>query len=89
MLLVPETMVHAKAMLFDDFLAVVGSANLDQRSLYLNFESSLFLTSAADVAAAERSFEDLAAAAVPYEARPAGLTRRWAEDLSLLVSPLL
>jgi len=87
--LVPDRMVHAKAILFDDFLAVVGSANLDQRSLYLNFESSLFVTSRAELDAAERMFERLASGARVREPRPAGVVRRWTEDLSLLVSPLL
>src|SRR5690606_38912850 len=31
-------MIHAKAVLVDDALAVCGSANLDARSLLLNFE---------------------------------------------------
>jgi len=35
-------MVHAKAVLVDD-LAVLGSANLDMRSLFLNFEIAVFV----------------------------------------------
>jgi cardiolipin synthase len=31
-------MLHAKAFIFDDSLALVGSANLDERSLFLNYE---------------------------------------------------
>lgn len=31
-------MVHAKCFVFDDEIAFVGSANLDERSLLLNFE---------------------------------------------------
>jgi len=37
------TMLHAKLILFDDELAVVGSANMDMRSLFLNYEVALFL----------------------------------------------
>ena len=32
------TMLHAKAVVVDDALALCGSANLDARSLVLNFE---------------------------------------------------
>jgi cardiolipin synthase len=31
-------MVHAKLIVADDVLALAGTANLDQRSLFLNFE---------------------------------------------------
>jgi cardiolipin synthase len=31
-------MLHAKAVVADDDLALVGTANLDQRSFFLNFE---------------------------------------------------
>jgi cardiolipin synthase len=34
-------MLHAKAILVDDTLAIVGSANMDMRSLLLNFEIAL------------------------------------------------
>ena len=38
--LVPD-MVHAKAVLIDDDLALAGSANLDERSLFLNYELTI------------------------------------------------
>ena len=41
-LLYKPVMLHAKAVLFDDRLAVIGSANMDMRSLFLNFEVALF-----------------------------------------------
>ena len=31
-------MLHAKAFIFDESLALVGSANFDERSLFLNYE---------------------------------------------------
>lgn len=33
--------IHAKATLIDDEAAIIGSANLDPRSLYLNYETNL------------------------------------------------
>lgn len=43
--LLPDHMLHAKALLVDDRYALVGSANFDLRSLYLNFElTTLFYT---------------------------------------------
>ena len=38
-------MLHAKSLLFDDDLLLIGSANMDTRSFRLNFEASTFLAS--------------------------------------------
>jgi cardiolipin synthase len=40
-------MLHAKAILVDDTLAIVGSANMDMRSLLLNYEVALCIYDAA------------------------------------------
>lgn len=42
-------MVHAKVVVVDDRLAVVGSANMDMRSLFLNYEIVMFSYSEPDV----------------------------------------
>lgn len=42
-------MLHAKALLIDDSLAVIGSANFDMRSLFLNYETGLLLYSQAEI----------------------------------------
>jgi hypothetical protein len=50
--------LHQKVMLIDDDLASVGTANLDNRSLNLNFEQTVFVadkTFAAKVAASQYS----------------------------------
>ncbi|MCI0464308.1 MAG: cardiolipin synthase [Gemmataceae bacterium] len=49
-------MMHAKVVLVDDEWASVGTANLDNRSLHLNFEVNCLLYSAQAVAELERAY---------------------------------
>ena len=86
---VPDRMVHAKLAVFDDDLAVLGSANLDLRSLYLNFEISVLLHSPAAVGEVCAWIERLDALAQDHTPPRAGLLRTWTEDLAVLISPLL
>jgi cardiolipin synthase len=59
----PHPILHAKTMVVDDVWATVGSANLDGRALYLNYEANFAVESAALAAALARQFSaDLAAA---------------------------
>lgn len=44
-----ENMMHAKAVLIDDNIAMLGSVNLDNRSLFLNYEIATFFYSKKDV----------------------------------------
>ncbi len=46
--LYPDGMLHAKAVLFDN-LALLGSMNLDARSLFLNYEIATYIYSPSDV----------------------------------------
>lgn len=46
--------IHAKSMLCDDERAVVGSINLDYRSLYLHFENAVYFTDEAAIAALKK-----------------------------------
>jgi len=39
------TVLHAKVMLIDDYWAVIGSANLDQRSFHRNYEVNVIVNS--------------------------------------------
>ena len=56
--LYPEPFVlHAKHFSVDDWLAVVGSSNMDMRSFALNYEVSLMMLGA-DVVARMRKVED-------------------------------
>jgi cardiolipin synthase len=88
-LLVPGRMVHAKLILVDDLPLVMGSANVDLRSLYLNFELGLLTDDAALRAQAETWLALLLRGAEPATAAPPGLGRAWMEDGALLLSPML
>lgn len=50
--------VHAKVFVSDDVKAVVGTINLDYRSLYHHFECGTFLYRTACIADIERDFQD-------------------------------
>ena len=50
-------MMHAKVVLVDDDWGMVGSANLDNRSLHLNFELNCLVYSAALLADLEAAFK--------------------------------
>ena len=67
-LLYTPVMLHAKAIVFDDQLAVIGSANMDMRSLFLNYEVALYVSSPAQVAEVAAWVQSLLA---DYEARVA------------------
>lgn len=84
-------MLHTKALLVDDDLALVGSANFDHRSFRLNFELSLLLQ---DAGFAQRLARLLAREfdnATPVRSdRPQPLWRsRLPEAFARLLSPLL
>jgi cardiolipin synthase len=76
-------MVHAKAVLVDETWAFVGSANLDERSLFLNFELMFAFNAPEDV----RRFADWvgqrAALARDYHPRKPTLLREVGEGLLL------
>ena len=80
-------MLHAKAVVLDD-CAIIGSANIDVRSMLLNFEAALVVYDAATVAELAAWFSGLAAAA-KEGTKPATLARRLAEATFRLSAPIL
>lgn len=50
-------MLHGKAILIDDAVSYVGSANVDNRSFALNFEAGVFIRDGAFAAELERAFD--------------------------------
>lgn len=86
-LLYEPVMLHAKVVLVDD-LAIIGSANMDMRSLFLNYEVALFLyghSQVEEVAAWERSIMADARVGLPAQ----GFVSEIAENVVRLLAPLL
>jgi cardiolipin synthase len=86
------TMHHAKTLLVDDELALVGTANLDTRSFRLNFEVALALYGREVIAALARSFERDLADSVPVPGgrwRTLSFRRRLGEAAARLLAPVL
>ena len=84
-------MLHTKALLVDDDLAILGSANFDHRSFRLNFEVSMLFRDAGIAAALAQLVEGEFAHAPrvrPDRARPLW-TVRLPEALARLLSPML
>ncbi|HLW67270.1 MAG TPA: cardiolipin synthase [Gemmataceae bacterium] len=85
-------MMHSKLMLVDGQWASIGTANLDNRSLHLNFEVNCLLYDPEAVAQLEAGFlRDLKdSQAIDPEAYPKRpLTSRLPENVCRLLSPIL
>ncbi|MBW1644881.1 MAG: cardiolipin synthase [Deltaproteobacteria bacterium] len=85
-------MIHAKLIVIDDRLAVVGTVNMDIRSFQLNFELATFLYSPGDVAAvAAVMTRVIADSRVVTREELAGRSRLrvFAEDICRVFSPVL
>jgi cardiolipin synthase len=80
------TMLHAKAVLVDDTLAAIGSANLDMRSLFYNYEIALLCTSVHEITELAAWFDTLWPAC--GELAPAGAARGLVESVARLIGPL-
>ena len=85
-------MMHSKAVIVDERMALLGSANFDLRSLFVNFEIGVFLYSEADVRAMRIWAGELLRECIAPkpELNPRfRLLGNIAEDLSRLFAPLL
>ena len=74
-----SAMVHAKAVLIDDELALVGSANLDGRSLFLNYELMVAFYDPEVVRDFANWIDRQRSGATLYQAQPPGLMRELVE----------
>jgi cardiolipin synthase A/B len=76
-------MIHAKAVVVDDELAMVGTANLDERSLFLNYELMVSFYDPADVRKYAEWIARRQESAEPYRVKPLSFWREIAEGLLL------
>jgi cardiolipin synthase len=79
-------MNHAKAVVFDDSIALCGSCNLDSRSLLLNYESAVVFYDRREIDWLARWIYGLIPAATRFENRAPGLLRDVGEGLLLTVA---
>ena len=79
-------MLHAKLVLVDDDLGILGSANMDMRSFFLDYEIALFIETAEEVAAMRRWFEGLlpSCGTLPVPGR----AKKLVESVARLLAPL-
>ena len=59
--------VHAKVFVSDNWKAVVGTVNLDYRSLYHHFECGLYIQENEEIAAIEQDFLETRAKCIRVE----------------------
>ncbi len=87
-LLYTDGMMHAKAMLLDRELAIIGSANMDFRSLFLDYETAMFVYS-------QKEISEIEEWAKTIEARSriglshVGIVRDLVEGVARMAAPLL
>ena len=79
-------MIHAKAVVFDDSLALSGSVNLDSRSLLLNYECAVAFYGAREIDWLANWVRALIPEGRAYDCRAPGLLRDLGEGLLLTVA---
>ena len=85
-------MLHSKAIIVDDCVALLGSANFDLRSLFVNFEIGVVVHTAADVQAMKAWAVELTRHCHESKLRPSRKFRAFGnllEEVSRLLAPLL
>jgi cardiolipin synthase len=81
-------MLHAKAILFDNNAAMIGSVNIDNRSLLLNYEVVSFAYSESIIKEVENWMRDFMVNA-DYQMPQATRVRRIAENFMRILAPQL
>ncbi|MDD9302133.1 MAG: PLDc N-terminal domain-containing protein [Desulfobacter sp.] len=83
-----DGMIHAKAILVDKRGVMMGSANIDQRSLFLNYEAVSFIYSPQAILSCEKWMKQLLTRCRGTMVQ-AGRWRRAGENLMRIFAPLL
>lgn len=83
-----DGMLHAKAILVDHSLAMIGSANIDYRSLFLNYELVSLCYSEGEIAEMEKWMESLMSHS-HYEKPSQNKIRLLLENVMKIFAPLL
>ena len=79
-------MLHAKAVVVDEVLALCGSSNLDSRSLFINYEAMAAFYGAAEICWLADWITDTAAAGTPASANPPSWLRDIGEGMVATVA---
>jgi len=82
-------MLHAKTMVIDDTVAIIGTANLDNRSFRLNFEIAAAFYDESVIKRLVHRFEEDRAASKPFARRRSEKLTVFLESLARLTSPVL
>ncbi|BCS52145.1 cardiolipin synthase [Geobacter sp. SVR] len=88
----PPPFAHTKLFLVDDTYTLIGSSNLDARSLRLNFELDLSIYDSAFASLIRRHFEtclDASREITPAELQSRGLPVQLRDNFARLLSPYL
>jgi cardiolipin synthase len=81
-------MMHAKAMLVDHEVAMIGSANIDIRSLFLDYEVALFIYSEREIRSIQAWIETVMGGSRTGLKAP-GFVHDLFEGITRLMAPLL
>lgn len=85
-------MLHTKLVQIDDQMTLIGTANVDMRSFYLNLEMTLCVYDSGFAAEANQLIDDYMTNSEildPEAWQSRGSTLRWKENIFRLASPLL
>lgn len=74
-------MIHAKAIIFDDEIVLTGSANLDERSLFLNYEMMIAFFQPNEINLFAQWIENQKKFGKPYLSKPVNVYRDFVEGL--------